>query len=1021
MLALLLFVSASAFVNAKSNEPQGPAETPFVTFTFTLNSGDTVSPVYYSSGNKDINFSFAIDGTTAASEAALTVYNSSNAVIWSGGAADQELLWGNTTLTGGNNTLEIENTGPDTLTMTLKLFEIPSIQTPTPTYSWVGAAAPAGLNSEIEIDFPVSGLYTFDFSVNSGSQYEFVLDDTIQQAVTHNRVVSLYVEAGVRTVKIMQDTGGTLVNWQVDIAYSGTAADSLPYTKTNDGIDTEILPIHLSAAAQVNMVITATGTISDQLLVTITGADPQTAIRSDANMSVYAGETTWTTFDLPAGSSSIVLTTPGGAMDYTLEISVLPTADAVHTAGVADANGQHSKTRLIFETAGLYDFDLGSSGRYQFLLKTDGNDYIQKTVEGSNSVTYYVPAGTHDLTITQDTTAGAVWDVAISLNAANGDSLPYTKSGGEIGGAGNDFSEEWLPISLDEAGSVNMSIDAVGGGADSFAVEVYQSGSNSADYTLTQVLGSEEQWTNFQLSAGINRLKIVAANGNTAALSYNLVISTTPTTGTMSWSGNVLAAGLHPAVKVDFPTTALYRFTIDSADGFANLILDDHMTTLTAAPAALSNLGGSYDLQVEAGPHEIFVVQDSAYANTTWTASVAPSNAEPKFFEFTGVLDSGESVTPLYPVAAGVLDFNFSLAVTGDNVSLEITDGDNASVWSGTAMDGETIWGTGTLSGTNALQLTNTGGNSANVALTLYHIPTAGYTWDGLSHYANVVNSEIRVNFPTDGLYTFDLNADQGRYQLLLSSDYIQKTAAAGDDGSVTYYVPAGMQYLKIDQDSNAANTDWDVTISGVGAEHDTLPYTKSGGQLGGVGDDFTVEWLPINLASAASVNVAATITGTAGNSAVINILDANDVQLGSVIVNAGETTWTTLDLPAGSSRLHVDAAGNNDALSYELTVNPIPSGAAYTWDGKAVGAGANSNARVSFAESGLYTFTYGVDSGAGRYQFLVNENFIRKTVESDGNVVYYVPVPQKHTHAASIFPANKNHMPSTPPARTTH
>ncbi|NHZ72431.1 MAG: hypothetical protein GWP17_05045 [Aquificales bacterium] len=374
-----------------------------------------------------------------------------------------------------------------------------------------------------------------------------------------------------------------------------------------------------------------------------------------------------------------------------------------------------------------------------------------------------------------------------------------------------------------------------------------------------------------------------------------------------------------------------------------------------------------------------------------WTASVAPSTAEPKFFEFTGTLNGSESVTPAYPVPVGTLDFNFSLEVTGNDVSLAITDGGGASIWSGSALAGETIWGTGTLSGTNELMLTNAGGSSADVALKLYHIPTAGYTWDGFADSGNSVNSEIRVNFPSDGLYTFDLNADSGRYQFLLDSAYIQKTVASGNGDTVAYFVPAGMQYLKIDQDSNSANTDWDLTISDVGTGHDTLPYTKSGGQIGGTGDDFDMEWLPINLDGATAVNIAALITGTSGDSVDVKILDANDVVLDTVTVNAGETTWTTLDLPAGTSRLQVDAAGNTDQLAYDITVDALPSGAAYTWDGEAIGTGTNSVARISFTQSGLYTFTYGIDSGMGRYQFLVNENFIQKTVESNGAVVYYI------------------------------
>lgn len=990
-ITLLFFISIFSFVHADNNAPQSTAEVPFSTFTFTLTPNQETPVSIFNSGSKNINFSLAITGTSTASMADLTVFNASNTNIWSGSAMDAELLWGNTTLTNGNNTFKVKNSGPDSLTLTLKLFNIPNIQAPTPTYSWVGSAAPAGNHSEIDIYFPVSGLYTFDFSVNSGERYEFLLGtNDIQRTVTSDGIVSLYVEAGVQTVEIIQDTTGNLVDWQVDMAYSGITADPLPYTKSNDDIDSEQMPIHLSAPAQVNMVITATGTVGDQLLVNIVGANPQLATVTDANVSVYAGETTWTTFNLPAGTSSIELTTPTGVMSYEFEISVLPTADYAYT-GIADSDGQNSKIRLTFDTAGLYDFEFGNNGRYQFQLKVDDNNYIQKTVEGTSIVTYYVPEGTHDLIIDQDSSVGAEWAVDISLNAATNNSLPYAKMGGDMGGTGNDFKVEWLPISLANASNVNLSINADGDTTDSFAVEVYESGSNVADFTLSQVLGSEDQWANFQLSAGINRLKIIAANSNTSDLTYDLEISAVPTNGTMAWNGNVLDTGLNPTVQVNFPTTGLYRFDIESSTGFANLMLDDHMPALLAPLASPPDLGTSYDVQVEAGLHEIYVMQDVLYSNTTWTASVSPSTAEPKFFEFTGTLGSGEIVTPVYPVPVGTLDFNFSLEVSGNDVSLAIVDGDSNTVWSGSALDGETIWGTGTLSGSNELTLTNGVGSATDVILTLYHIPDAGYIWDGLADSNNAVNSEIRVNFPSAGLYTFDLNAVSGRYQFLLDDNYIQKTVETSNTDMVAYFVPAGMQSIKIVQDTNPGNTDWDLDISDVGAAHNSLPYTKMGGDIGGAGNDFDREWLPIDLSAATAVNIATTIIGSGSDSVDVKMLNSSDAVLGTVTVNAGETTWITLDLPAGTSRLQVEANGNTATAEYDIMVAAIPSAASFTWDGNAIDIGENSHIRVSFPNSGIYTFMYGVDSGNGRYQFLLNDNYVQKTVEADGSVAYYI------------------------------
>ncbi|MBK9613811.1 hypothetical protein [Candidatus Amarobacter glycogenicus] len=100
---------------------------------------------------------------------------------------------------------------------------------------------------------------------------------------------------------------------------------------------------------------------------------------------------------------------------------------------------------------------------------------------------------------------------------------------------------------------------------------------------------------------------------------------------------------------------------------------------------------------------------------------------------FDGTLAPGESVAPEYTVPSGTLDFNFALAVIGADVDLTITDGSSGIVWDDSALDGETVWGTGTLTGKNIIHLTNNGAASATISLVFYHLPTAAYTWDGLA------------------------------------------------------------------------------------------------------------------------------------------------------------------------------------------------------------------------------------------------------------------------------------------------
>ncbi|MCZ7671113.1 MAG: hypothetical protein M5U34_30200 [Chloroflexi bacterium] len=171
--------------------------------------------------------------------------------------------------------------------------------------------------------------------------------------------------------------------------------------------------------------------------------------------------------------------------------------------------------------------------------------------------------------------------------------------------------------------------------------------------------------------------------------------------------------------------------------------------------------------------------------------------------------------------------------------------------------------------------------------------------------------------------------------------------------------MPAGLHNLVVAQDS-AVNTDWEITIDDVGAAHDALPYTKSGGEIGGAANDFDKEWLPINLSAATAVNIATTLNGASADNVVLNVRDASDAIIEAMTIYGQETTWMTLDLPAGTNRLELVADSNANPVTYEVLVTAIPAAANYHWDGSSLDVGDNSQIRVAFNQSGLYTFTYG-------------------------------------------------------------
>ena len=50
------------------------------------------------------------------------------------------------------------------------------------------------------------------------------------------------------------------------------------------------------------------------------------------------------------------------------------------------------------------------------------------------------------------------------------DTLPFSRTGGTLGGTGNAFREEWLPLRASAAGPINLKVTATGAASDSLRV-----------------------------------------------------------------------------------------------------------------------------------------------------------------------------------------------------------------------------------------------------------------------------------------------------------------------------------------------------------------------------------------------------------------------------------------------------------------------------------------------------------------------------------------------------------------------
>lgn len=606
-----LFLAGVALVGVTGADVQGQQD-PFFESNGMILPGSPISPQFPQfSGDRDFNFSLTITGNESVD---LEITNGAGAAIWNGVVEGGETVWGTATLTNGLNHFTMTNLGGTAVSYYLRAFDLP-----TAPYAWTGDASATGLNSHIRVNFPQNELYTFDLGVADG-RYQFLLgNEYIQKTAETNDSVTFFVPAGVHNLYLDQDsTQGA--EWDVTISGTGVANDSLPYTKTGGNIggsgndyNQEWLPISLAANMEVNAAISITGSISGAVQVQV--FDNGTEL---ASTMVLAGETHWATLDIPSGASRIkVSADAGNANPLAYDLSIQPLASPTYTwSGEADPAGENSHARVIFPTDGLYTFNLNGS-RYQFLIN---DDFIQKTVEGATTVTYYVPAGTHDLWIDQDTAVGANWNVTISNTVAAADTLPYAKTGGAIGGVGNDFTEEWLTIHTGADVMTNLVITLTGDISDDLSLEIWSALTETM--TLSPIYGTETVWATTELP-GDARLRLTAGS-NANPLNYDLSIRSIPAV-TATFSGRSLGNGVNSLIQVDLPADGEYLVEVVYPEGLLNFLPYSFVGNRV-------NGGGGviiYNLPHAAGPITFIAQQDPSFPVTPWTATISLIQADP--------------------------------------------------------------------------------------------------------------------------------------------------------------------------------------------------------------------------------------------------------------------------------------------------------------------------------------------------------------------------------------------------------
>lgn len=550
--------------------------------------------------------------------------------------------------------------------------------------------------------------------------------------------------------------------------------------------ETFTTPILSSGAANLRLIVSGTGSAATDTL-TMTVQQPGTSGMTDVKSWVVRnGETAWGFATLPSNGQLVIHNNSSAAtLNYKLNGYARGTTANIAGgqatwSGTARGAGIQSAVQIDVLSAGLYAFTLNAaSGSYQ--IDVDSN-YILKTVvkdrapSASDSI-YYLSAGTHTFTIKQlaaaDTTS---WSMKLDL-VGSADALPSSENSAQLGGG--TFSEEWIPLNVAANQPVNVRVEATGGNTQSLTVQLYNGSSATPNFESTKIFGGEVIYGSSQLTAGSNRIRVVA-DGNTTPLAYTVTISAIPQTP-LNWTGITYKnttrpnAG-HSTAQVAFPKDALYNFKLGASTGRFQLLVDDtyiqKIVTDTASTA--------FTAFVPAGTHRLEVAQDAEAATTTWSVEVSPtatlSDALP-FQRAGGTLEKpaanafSQEWLPIRVTAAQAV--NMKLSVSGapsDAVKLELCNASGQNCRSSSVFGSEVFWAKDALTaGTNLLHITTSPTNTGKIDYQIAVQPVAAIpsTWQGIAR-DNGGNSTVQLNAPVNGVYNVTLNVSEGAGQVVI-------------------------------------------------------------------------------------------------------------------------------------------------------------------------------------------------------------------------------------------------------------
>ena len=206
------------------------------------------------------------------------------------------------------------------------------------------------------------------------------------------------------------------------------------------------------------------------------------------------------------------------------------------------------------------------------------------------------------------------------------ETLPYAKSGGRLGGTGNLFGEERLPLHLAGATVANFRLTLKGELADGLRVQLYPNLAASPTYTTPLIFGGETFWWTTDLAAGLNQIQLVAEPANGKPLEYELAVEPLPSvlnTAPQTWSGVSSGTGGNSRIQIRLPVTGTYHVVADYPIGYANIFIVGPSLLNALAMATPTGSRQEFDVPLSEGTAAFEVRQSSPLPTTSWAVTVS--------------------------------------------------------------------------------------------------------------------------------------------------------------------------------------------------------------------------------------------------------------------------------------------------------------------------------------------------------------------------------------------------------------